>query len=61
MVEVFKMINGFSPSIMEDFFLFYENTHNIWNFQTVSNETKKTVRYGLETLKYRTLPFGQIY
>ena len=54
MVEVFKIINGFAPPVMEDFFLFRENTHNIQNFQTVSNESKKTVRYGLETVKYTT-------
>ena len=39
---------------MEDFFLFQENTHNIWNFQVMSNESKITVRYGLETVEYRT-------
>ena len=55
MVEVFKMINGFAPPIMEDFFLFHESTHNIRNFQMISNESKKTVRHGLETVKYRAL------
>ena len=54
MVEVFKIINGFAPLFMEDFFLFRENTHNILNFQIIFNEAKKTVRYGLETVKYRT-------
>ena len=54
MEQVFKIINGFAPPIMEDFFLFRENTHSIWNFQIISNESKKTVRYGLETEKYRT-------
>ena len=29
MVEVFKIINGFASPIMEDLFLFRENTHNI--------------------------------
>ena len=29
MVEAFKIINGFAPPIMQDFFLFRENTHNI--------------------------------
>ena len=38
---------------MEDFFLFRENTYNIRKFQIISNETKNTVRYGLETAKYR--------
>ena len=54
MVEVFKIINGFAPPIFEDFFLFRENTHNIRNFQIISNESRKSVRYGLETVKYRT-------
>ena len=54
MIEVFEIINGLAPPIMEDFFLFRENTHNIRNFQIISNESKKTVRYGLETVNYRT-------
>ena len=54
MVEVFKIINGFAPPIIEDFFLFCENTHDIQNFQIISNESKKTIRYGLETVIYRT-------
>ena len=54
MVGVFKIINGFAPPIMEDFFLFRENTHNIRNFQIISNQSKKSVRYGVETVKYRT-------
>ena len=53
MVEVFKIINGFAPPIIEDF-LFCENTHDIQNFQIISNESKKTIRYGLETVIYRT-------
>ena len=32
MVEVFKLINGFAPPIMENFFLFCENTHNFRSF-----------------------------
>ena len=54
MVEVFKIINGFAPRVMEHLLLFRENTHNIRNFQIISNESKKTVRYDLETVKYRT-------
>ena len=54
MVEVFKIINGFAPPIMEDFFLLHEKTHNVRNFQILSFESKKTVRYSLETVKYRT-------
>ena len=55
MVEVFKIINGFAPPIMEDFFLFHKNTHDIRNFEMISNESKKTVRYGLEMVKHRAL------
>ena len=52
MIEVFKMINGFTPPIMEDFFLYRENSHNVLNFQIISNESSiTTVRYGLETLE----------
>ena len=54
MVEVFKIVNGFAPPVMEDFFLFREETHNIRNFQMISNESKKTLTHGLETVKYRT-------
>ena len=54
MVEVFKIINDFAPPIMEDFFLLRENTHIIRNFLVISNASKKTVRYGLEMVKYRT-------
>ena len=57
MLKMFKIINGFAPPIMEDFFLFRENTHNIRNFQIISNESKKSVRYGLEKVKYRTSLF----
>ena len=37
MVEVFKLINGFAPPIMENFFLFCENTHNFRSFQVIFN------------------------
>ena len=41
LMVVFKIINGFAQPIMEDFFLFRENTHNIPNFQIISNESTK--------------------
>ena len=43
MVEVFKMIYGFAPPIMEDFILFCENAQNIRSFLIISNGTKKVV------------------
>ena len=54
MIEVFKIINGYAPPIMDNFFIFRENTHNLRNFQIILNENKKTVRYGSETISYRT-------
>ena len=33
-----------------------ENTHNTRNFQAISNENRKTVKYGIETISNRT-PF----
>ena len=46
MVEVFKIINGFAPPIMEDFFLFPENTHNMRNIQIKFNESKSKLWFG---------------
>ena len=40
-VEVFKIIYGFAPPIMEDFILFCKNAQIIRNFQVISNDTKK--------------------
>ena len=54
MVEFLKIINCFASPIMEALFLVRESTRNIWNFQIISNESKKTVRYSFETVKYRT-------
>ena len=41
MTDVFKMINGYDPPIMDNFFIFRENTHNLRNFQIILNENKK--------------------
>ena len=46
MAEVFKIINGFAPPIMEDFFLFPENTHNMRNIQIKFNESKSKLWFG---------------
>ena len=50
MIEVFKIINGYAPITIDNFFKFRENTHNLWNFQIILNENKKTVRYGSEKI-----------
>ena len=54
MTEVFKMINGCAQPIMDYFFIFKENAHNLRNFQIILNENKIAVRYGLEKISYRT-------
>ena len=36
------------------FFILQKNTHNVRNFQEISNENRKTVKYGIETLSNRT-------
>ena len=46
MVEVFKIINDFAPPIMEDFFLFPENTHNMRNIQIKFNESESKLWFG---------------
>ena len=53
-IEVFKIINGYAPPIMDNFFIFRENTQNLRNFQIILNENKKTVRYDSEAISYRT-------
>ena len=54
MIEVYKIINGYAPPIMGNFFIFRENTNNLRTFQIILNENKKIVRYGSETISYRT-------
>lgn len=54
MTEVFKIVDGLSPPIMHNFFIFGENTHNISNFQIISTESRRILRYGQETIKFRT-------
>ena len=58
MTEVFEIIKDLSPPIMDSVFLFGKNTHDIRNFQIISNENKKTVRCGQEIIKFRTPSVG---
>ena len=53
-VEVCKIITGYAPPIMGEFFVFGENTHNLRNFQSKLNKNKKALIYDLETISYRT-------
>ena len=44
MREIYQIINGISPPIMENLFILKGNTHNVRNFQEISNENRKTVK-----------------
>ena len=56
MTETYKIINSLYPPINENFFTLRENTLNVRSFQEISNENRKTVKYGIETISNRT-PF----
>ena len=47
MTEVFKIINGYVPPIIDSFFIFRENRHSLRNFQTILNEYKKNSKIWL--------------
>ena len=56
MIQLYKIIHQIAPPIINLFFVFRENTNNTHNYQILSNNVRKTVRYGLETILYRS-PF----
>ena len=56
MTEIYKIINDIAPPIMSSLFEIRENTHNTRYFQVLSNESRRSVNYGLETICYRA-PF----
>ena len=53
MTEIYKIVNGIAPPIMNSLFMFRLNQHNLRNFQELSTEKRNTVNYVLETVKYR--------
>ena len=56
MTEIYKIINHIAPPIMSSLFEIRVSTHNTRYFQVHSNESRRTVNYGLETIYYRA-PF----
>ena len=56
MIEIYKIVNKISPPIMNNLFEFREEIHNTRHFQEINNTHKKTVKYDLETISYRS-PF----
>ena len=54
MTEIYKIVNGIAPPIMNSLFTFCLNQHNLRNFQELWTEKRNTVNYGLDTVTYRT-------
>ena len=52
--EIYKVMNGIAPPIMDSLFRVREVDYNLRNIRTLESSTKKTVKYGLETLSYRS-------
>ena len=55
MTEVYKIVNGIVPSAMNYLFQFCCNTNSSKHFQEIFTESRKTVKYGKETVAYRVL------
>ena len=53
MTEIYKIINHIAPPIMSFLIEIRKKTYNTRYFQVLSNESRRTVSYGLETLYYR--------
>ena len=54
MAEIYKIKNNLNPPVMDFIFERRNNTHNLRNFQEFAMKRKRTVKMGLETLKYRS-------
>ena len=54
MTEIYKIVNGVAPPVMNSLFEFRSNDYNIRNFQVLSTDFSRTVNYGIETITYRT-------
>ena len=56
MTKIYKIINHIASPIISSLFEIRENTHNARYFQVLSNESRRTVNYDLETICHRA-PF----
>ena len=52
MTEIYKIINRIAPPIISSLSEIRKNTHNKRYFQVFTNESSRTVNYGLETPCY---------
>ena len=50
--EMYKILNGLSPDIMQEIFGTKSNYYNNLNRPAFSSRKIKTVRYGLQTISY---------
>ena len=53
--EIYKIVNGVTPPIMNSPFEFRSNKYNIRNFQVLSTNFRRTINYSIETITYREL------
>ena len=54
LIEVFKIKNELAPPIMDSMFTRRENPYNLRNFREFEMERKRTVKYGTESITYRS-------
>ena len=53
LTEIYKLVNGVAPPIMNSLFEFWNNEYNITNFQVPSTVFRRTVNYEIEIVTYR--------
>ena len=51
-IEIYKILNGLSPDIMQDIFETKSNYYNSPKAPAFSSRNIETVRYGLQTIFY---------
>ena len=54
MTEIYEKINHNAPPIMPSLFEIGRKSLNTTDFQILSNNSRRTVNYGLDTIFYRT-------
>ena len=53
MTEIYKIVNGVAPPIMNSLFEFRSNEYNTRNFQVLSTDFRRIVNYETETVTCR--------
>ena len=60
MTEIYKIVNGIAPTIMNSPFMFRLNQNNLRNVQELSTEKRNTVNYDLETVTYALVLWAKL-